>query len=548
MLKGLSRLFSLLAAGDLFAMIYFAAAGFPPEIAGHVLKLKNMRKPFILFLVFILLALISHPDRKARLLAWKKRIEAFAAKPSSVILLAVLYGLVFLWQQMTDYWAVDINFLPFSFYDYILYFLAQGKVNFTGLLHGYYHLNNILMIFTPFWEVFRSPLVLVMSYGFIASAAILPLYGIARERFGLEAGSAVVPFFIALLYLNFRYLQNVLQMGFCVEIFYPLFVFSALFFALKRKWPLYYVAVFLGLSVKEDSFIYFSAVGVLVFFLKERKHGALTVLFSLLYFLILVKWFVPFTENTILRGDIRNFGKEKTSITAVLRGFIGNPAELFQNLFLDPHKWRTLFKLLSRLAFVPLFSPALVLVAAPLLPLFLQAGGTDTSNFVDLRFHYAAAVIPFVFIAFVFGLSNLCRRMSGKYRDVVLWSVMILLLFLNGGSYVTQRVTPESLESIAWAKSVPAGANLVTHGHLLPYVGYRKYNYYFAGPFELKEHPEHRAYSNADYYLIDMNVLLYPMDEGYFQEKLMELGSDERYSLIRQEGKRWLFKKKGSRE
>lgn len=540
-----SRVLFVLAALTGLWMMYCVATGFPPEIAGHVFRVKNMRTPFVLFLVFLLGGLMSCADRKEKIRDWGTKAGAALSKPSALWALAGLYGLLFLWQQVTLYLSIDVNFLPFSFYDYMLYYLPQGKVNYTGLLHTYYHLNNIMMLFLPAWQFFRSPWVLVASYGFFASLAVVPLWGIARERFGAENKTAA-PFLIVLVYLNYRYLQNVLLMSFSVEIFYPIFLFSALYFSIRKRWTFYYLCVFLGLLVKEDSFIYFSALAVLLFFMKERKHAVVTVAITGTYFIGLIKWFVPFTGNTVLQGDAENFGEAGASIGSVLKGFLGDPAELFRNLFLDPRKWRTVFNLLGRLAFIPFLSPAVVLISAPLLPLFLQTGGD--ANFVDLRFHYAAAVIPFVFIAFVFGFSNLYRKLPEKHREYFVWVFFVLLLLLNGGSYVTRKISGESLESIAWAKSVPPGANLVTHGHLLPYIGYRKYNYYFAAPFELKEHPAHQPFSEADYYLIDLNVNLYPMDESYFKKKLDVLRQDSRYELVRHEGKRYLFERKDFRD
>jgi len=540
MRKIVSGIFLGMAALAGAVMVYLVATGLPPEIAGHTIKLKNLRKPFIFFLLFLAGGIALDTDARGWVARGKDAALRFISHPASVWLLSGVYGLLFLWQQLSEYFGVNINFIPFEFYDYMLYYLFQGKVNFTGLLHEYYHLNNILIFLAPLWQCFRSSLFLTVIYGFIASAAAIPLYGIARRRFS----EAWIPFVVCLIYLNYRYLQNVLLMNFSVEIFYPLFVFLALYFAMRKWWWAYFLSVFLGLTVKEDSFLYFSALGVLVFFMKDRRQGIATVLGSLIYFFLLIRWFVPYTESTILQGDLRNFSDQGDSMASIAKNLISNPSLVFFYLFGSWAKWRTLIKLVSRLMFLPLCSPAVFLVLVPLFPLFLQGGG-GTENFVDLRFHYAAAVIPFVFIAFVFGFSNLEKRLPQKMKKIVLGGLCVLLLLLNGGNYTTSKITAENMESIAWAKSIPPGANLVTHGHLLPYVGYRKYNYYFAVPFELKEHSAHRYFSEADFYLIDLNVNLYPMDENYFKEKLVALGRDDRYELIRQAGKRYLFKRKG---
>ncbi len=524
-----------------FSILCLIITGFPPEIAGHSIHLKNLRTPFTLLVTLILTGLFLHPAREAKIKLWKDKVSAFVSKPSAPWILFAVYGLLFLWQQLTEYFAIEINFIPFGFYDYILYYLFHGRINYTGLLHTYYHLNNIMIFLAPFWYLFKSPLFLTVIYGFIASLAIIPLYGIAKERFG---GESVAPFFIAFVYLNYRYLQNVLLMNFSVEIFYPLFVFATLYCAMRGKWIAYYVFLALGLLVKEDSFIYFSAVGLLVCFTKRQiKHGILTVALSLAYFAFLLKVFIPLTHNTVFKEDLNNFEGYGNSTSGILKSSVFNPASIAKVLFGSPAKLRTYFNLLSRLAFIPLFSPTCVLILAPILPLFFHSTGRDT-NFIDLRFHYAAAVLPFVFIAFIFGFSNLYRKVKEKWRENFVWVVFLVLLFINGGNYVTQKITKERLKSIEWARSIPVTANLVTHGHLLPYVGYRKYNYYFAQPFELEANPAHSAFSNADYYLIDENVNLYPMEKPYFDEKVKSLKSDPRYELIRSSDGRFLFKRR----
>lgn len=565
----LSRFTLLLMVLDFLFMGYLTVTGFPPQFAGETLHLKNMRKPFLTFILLGILFLVLHPRRKEKIALLKERLTAFASKPYAIWLLTGFYAIMFLWQQMSEYYAVQINFIPFEFFDYILYFLFKGKVNFTGWLHRYYHLNNIMILLAPFWYFIKSPLFLEVIYGPLAAAAALPLYGIAKQRFQDPLPALLTAF----IYLNYRYLQNVLLMNFCVEIFYPLFLFSALYFALKNRWKSYFACVLLGLLVKEDSFLYFGALGLIVAFLPHRKAvvhhetgmtrfvplteepklvpmrwvvAFFTAVLSVGYFIFLTKVFIPLTGNDIWADNLNNFEGYGESTAQILGNLLTAPRLFLEVLFGSPEKLRTWFNLVSRLAFLPLLSPASMFIAIPVFPLFFHHTGRDT-DFIDLRFHYAAAVLPFLFITFVFGFSNLYHRVSAKRKSWLVWTLGLVLVLINGGNYVTRPVTAETLNSIEWARRVPPGANLVTHGHLLPYVGYREYNYYFAAPFDLREHLAHEAYSKADYYLIDFNVDPYPMDRAYLTDKVKKLGQDPAYVLIGEEGERYLFKRKDYR-
>ncbi len=535
-------------------MFYAIASGFPVRLAGHELHLKSLNAPFVLCLLFVLAGIAMHARRVDLIKTGMRKVESFTSKPRAIWMLFGAAAALFLWQQISLYLSVKIHFLPFSFYDYMLFNFFQGKINYTGLLHGYYHVNNALYLLAPVWYFFQSPLVLVVVYGILAAAAILPLYGIARKRFQ----EPVAPFVIAFVYLNYRYVKNLLQVGFSVEILYPLFIFSALYCAMDARWLPYYFFLLLGLSVKEDSFLYFSALGVLLFFLRSdgppsrpwresnRVHGLATVGISILYIFFIAKIFIPVTGNTIVRGDLENFQSMAASVSQIVVGILERPLAFFEVLFGSEAKLRTYLMLLSYLAFLPLLSPAALLILVPIFPMYFHNTGRDM-DFVDLRFHYSAAVIPFVFIALVFGFSNLYRKVPGMWKNRCLWGGCLILVLLNGGRYRTEKITREDLQSIRWAKSIPAGANVVTHGHLLPYLGYRPYNYYFAAPWELQTHPLHRTLMNADYYLIDFNVNPYPMNRGYLECKIRQLEGDARYELLRaDDGTRFLFKRKAA--
>lgn len=547
----LNRLCFLAAALTVLFMGYAILTGFPPEIGGHVLRLKNLKTPVLLFLIFSGLTLLFHPSGPVpAFLAAKDQIRGAAGSPKTIWAIFIIAAVLLTWQQLTEYFAAQINFLPYSFYDYMLYYYFQGKIHYTGLLHNFYHANNILLFLAPLWKLFPSSLFLSLIYGPLAAAAVFPLYGFAKDRLG----DALAAAFTCVLYLNYRYLQNVMQMNFSVEIFYSLLIFSAAWAAAKKNTPLYYLSVVLGLLVKEDSFIYFSGVGlwILIAGLWPQKkatglswaHGGVTIALSLGYYFFLTRVFMPLTGSNILSGDLRNFEGFGTSEAEILFALIKNPLLILNIYFNDPEKLKTYWNLLYRLAFLPLLTPAFFLLFVPLFPLFLHLTGGDT-NFFNLRFHYAAAVLPFIFIAFIYGFSALLSKFkTARNKEIVLWGSILLLLGLNGGNYRTEKITAETLKSIHWAQNIPPGTNLVTHGHLLPYIGYRRYNYYFAEPFELAEHPAHGPYVNADYYLIDTKVNPYPMDARYVENKIRTLKEDLRYELVLEDSKRFLFRKK----
>lgn len=544
----------LLNGAMLALMLYAILTGLPPVVFGKILKMKQIKPLFTLWFLSLLgLMTLNEEGPSKGFSKWGNLIKERAGKPYFVWLLFAVASLLFTWQQITEYYAIKINFLPFSFFDYMLYYFFHQKINYTGLLHGYYHFNNILYLLAPLWKLIPSSKILILLYGPLAAASVFPLWAICKNRLK----SPLLCFLTVFLYFNYRFLQNLLQMNFSIEVLYPLFIFSAVYFAIQKQWLLYYVMIFLELLVKEDSFIYAVAIGTLVLFLnrksgsllgftKQAWHGPITMIASVFYFFFLTRIFDGWTGNTVIEHSSMNnyagYIGVNTTPSQLVRYLILHPQIIFDIYLGSPDKWKTYSKLFAHLGFIPFLSPSVLLIAMPLFPLFLHATGRDT-DFFQLNYHYGAAVIPFVFIAFVFGLSNLSQKIKGKTQKNLFYLLGIALILLNGGFYRTEHFTRENLKTIHLVKMIPSGANLVTHGHLLPYAGYRQFNYYFAEPFELSYHPYHTPFINADYYYFDDTVNPYPMGKAYFDQKIAALQKNPRYAVLYEDTHRLLFKR-----
>lgn len=359
-------------------IIYGIITGLPISIGAWSYRAKNLKGLSCLALVLWILCLSAHPaGPREGVLRFKASLEQALQKKAAIWILFLVYSVLFTWQQITEYLAIEINFLPFSFYDYMLYYFFHGKIHFTGWLHGYYHHNIILFLFAPLWKLWQSPLLLITVYGALASACIFPLHAIARERFK----EPLAPFCITLIFLNYRYLQNVMLMNFSAEIFYPLFVFTAVYFSMKRRWGLYYLFFILELLVKEDSFIYGVAVAVFTFFYREEKasseasrrwNGALSALLAVGYYVFLRKVYSPLIGSDIMYGNAANYAGYGGSFREIILMFLGSPWKLVTEFFCSKLKAKVLSNILFRVAFLPLFSPAVILMFVSLLPLFFH--------------------------------------------------------------------------------------------------------------------------------------------------------------------------------
>ena len=497
--------------------------------------MKSMRKPFEIFFVLLTLGILLHPKRREILSKIRNRAEDLADQSWAIWLMSGIYFLLYMWQQVTKYLALEINFIPYLFFDYMLWYFEQGKLCYTGLLHGFYHANLIMLSLFPIWKLFHSSWVLHIAHPLLTVLAVIPLYYWSRD----QLKDSFLALIVAFVYLNFRYLQNLLLVNFVVEVFYPLLILSAIYFASKKNEWLYYSSLILGLLTKEDSAIYFGALGAFFLFLRgHRKRGLYTMALSFAYLVFVLRIFMPWSGSDILEGDLQNYPALGPSPAGIFRNILKNPWLLIKELFVPFEKVRTFFKLASKLIFLPVLSPWFILVIASIYPLYFQGG----DYFIQLAFHYTAAVLPFLFIAFADGWKRFLDSSFSRKIPSLKWITVTLLIFLNGMNLRPLHFTRDDLKTIALVKSLPPASIVVTQGHLLPYLGYKKYNFYISSQYEGRTDTR-EAYLKPDYYLFDFEANAYPLNPEDLRAKADALKKNPIWKIVYLDHRRLLLQR-----
>ena len=135
--------------------------------------------------------------------------------------------------------------------------------------------------------------------------------------------------------------------------------------------------------------------------------------------------------------------------------------------------------------------------------------------------------------------------MSWKFvphKPMLQWTMVGLLIFLNGMNLRPEHFSGDDLRTISLAKSLPREKVVVTQGHLLPYLGYRKWNFYWAGPFG-KSPRTKESYLNPDYYFFDLKANSYPYSPDELREYTGELKKDPRYVIRHEDHRRLLLER-----
>ena len=325
------------------------------------------------------------------------------------------------------------------------------------------HADPLLLLLTPLWVVWSSPLMLVTVQALAVSAGALPVFWLARKHLRSER-AAVFFVFAYLLYPSTQFNAFAVSSGFHpVTIAIPLLLLAIWFLDEDRLVPFAVVAV-VAATTKEEIPLVIGLLGLWY----GRSHArwrfglalfATGLAVTLVDFLVVIPHF---------NGGGYIFGDRYTAIG-------GGPGGIARTAVTNPmaivHDVATVHKLVYLLlVFVPflglwLLEPLLLLGVVPDLAINLLS---SDPNQTAIPFHGASGMLPSIVAASIFGAARLERRvprLSGQAPRIALYACAAVAVtaiyspFAVGVSWVTQALPSNALhraktEAIA---RIPAG-------------------------------------------------------------------------------------------
>lgn len=379
-----------------------------------------------------------------------------------------------------------------AIFDQAVWLLSRFE-GFTSTIRGMNifgdHFAPILFMLVPlYWVGGNVPALLVVQTAALALGA-LPLYLIARDR--LE--SRWVALAVAGAYLAYPALGHMNLFDFHPETIALCFLLFAVLALERRRFAWVYVLCLGALLCKEDMALAVFVLGLLVYFKYDRRAGKIIAAGTALYLLVVVLLVIP------------ALGPEGFQYSGRLTQFGNTPLEAAKNFVLRP--LRTLgiiatrqnlsyvFALLAPVAFLCLLSPVFLL---PALPAFAINIVSDLPEQHTILFQYTAALIPFVFVALVFGLRKMRIWSDGAFRrQFVMGAVAFVLVasslagaFYLGPSPLAETWTLAKYRSDAHIDVIREGLSVIPQDarvsaqiYLLPHLSEREYIYMFPQPF-----------------------------------------------------------------
>ncbi len=355
--------------------------------------------------------------------------KLFSCDRSDVLTLVWCVGLFFIWLNL-----LLIKFLYFGYYDWDLAMYAQAT---WALSHGSTHaslfgtnfLTNhaeyISFFLTPFYRLFPSAFTLVVFkiLSFVSGSFIF--YLIAKKLLGWRTG-----FLFMVLYQIHPANLFMMIYEFHFENLAILFIFLMYYFLLNRRFIPFLVSSFFATLIKENISLVVFMFSLLILFKRDPKEKIWTLgplilgggMFVLSVFLI-----TPYLRHAEKLADANSYLYLYWNTSPQGASWIHNAWNLWDT-FTAPLNRQYMWNLFSPFHIIPFFSPATLLLGAPI---FLQHFLASSFTMHTMYYHYAATAIIFIFLATAQSLVKL-----KEYLRPLFYSFFIMITLTGYGLFV----------------------------------------------------------------------------------------------------------------
>lgn len=263
------------------------------------------------------------------------------------------------------------------------------------------HADFLLFLFVPLYWLSASPHWLLAIQAVVVAVGAVPLYWLARRFLKREWPAAL----ISVAYLLNPGLQAANLFDFHAQMMAGTFLLFTFHYLLeKRLWP-FLIFASLAAVTKEGIVLIVAMMGLYAIYpLKRLRWGLPVFVLGTAYFLATMLLIIPVFNDggasQLVEGRYEEFGG---SLGGVVKTTLTHP--LFTLRFLlSLEKVLYLAYLAGTTGFLALLAPPILALPLPELAVNLLS---DRPQMVNVRYHYSASIIPFVYVAAAAGVSNL---------------------------------------------------------------------------------------------------------------------------------------------
>jgi uncharacterized membrane protein len=358
------------------------------------------------------------------------------------------------------------------------------------------HLFIIHLLLVPIYYLFPSYNTLFIVYTLSFSTSAVILYLIARR----ETGENFFAFVLASSYILSPTIWRSFYCGFRPLPLAIPFLLLCYYFIKKHNVKVYFIFLFLALFCKENIAVFTFFLGAYIFVGKNiiprnKLWGSVIMALSVLYFFTVANLIIPLFSET---GDYRH-----------LEGISVHKAGSYLRDFIVHNKGIGILKIAAPVAFMPFFSPVIILLVPGILTIFFFTFLWNVwQNSIFVSFVYLAAAIEA-------GAIN--RRSRGLLRVITIF-MMVSTFYFNALPLKKLEVFNLSeghgLVSDLKDRYIPAESSVLTQTQLIP-------------PFSNRDEVNHldfgRLLAPSDWEDLDADYLFIGCQRAYCEFELDEI-------------------------
>lgn len=357
------------------------------------------------------------------------------------------------------------------------------------------HVRPILLLLAPLYRLWPDPRLLLVLQSVALGAAAFPLYAVARRGTGdARAALLIACCYLAYPAVGFLNLADFHPVAFTV----PLLFLASWALLTERGW-LFWVAVLLALSTKEEMVVPIGAWGMVSLLQRgKRRVGFGLMALAGVWAVLCFSFIIPhFNEGRPYRfwslwSQLPGFSEQDGVGGGAGGASVATVALFLVHLFLP-------------LGFLPFLGLRALVVCLPSLA-YLLLGGRPALHSVG--YQYPAVLIPWLFLAVVEGLRSVRPVTRRRFYRLGLAFLLVgtvgiqvalnpVYLYAQAGMFRPEPCHEQALEALA---QIPPGAGVATINRLGPQVVNRRVlvAVEYPAPFRLDQ------VQMADFVLLDL--------------------------------------------
>ncbi len=338
------------------------------------------------------------------------------------------------------------------------------------------HADFLLILLAPFYFIWPDARMLLVLQTVVIALGSIFVYLLAQR----VIKNNYIALALSLSYLLNPLIQRQNLFDFHAVTFATTFLIAAFYFLYIRSIKWFLLFLFLAVLTKENVYLIAFFFGLYVIVKGYQKLGGVISITSLSIFLLLMRFLIPQARGShhFALSYLSDFGDNTIQIITTI--FL-NPFLTFSKLL----TWDSLHYLVTLLlstGFLALLSPLFLIFALPDLTINLLS---NNSNLRDIWYHYAAVILPFVYIATVFGIQRILALRWHFITPLFVFYYLLFFAFLSawlygplpGARYASIEIwtqpRPNKELINAYLQTIPAAMPLAVSNNLGAHLSHR---------------------------------------------------------------------------